>query len=120
MDYHQDPLTWNEDETVEQEKLLKVKSTQEYQLESFMWVMGDPRGRSFVQRLMVEMAGLYRPSFQAAGAPDLTAFREGERNVALRLLGEIKTHCPELLLQMTKEQQEHDATIASIKQRPRN
>lgn len=55
-----------------------------------LFVMGDQRGRAFVWALL-ESAGLYRSSF--APAQEM-AFLEGMRNMGLRLLADIQTHCP--------------------------
>jgi hypothetical protein len=50
---------------------------------------------------LFERCHIYETSFgfDALGM----AFREGERNVGLKLVGEIQVHCPEQYLQMMKE-----------------
>lgn len=56
------------------------------------WLMGDPRGRRIARRLLTE-GGVFRLSY--TGEPVSTAFREGERNAGLRLLGRLLRAAPE-------------------------
>lgn len=72
------------------------------QIESALkWLMADPRGRRLV-RLVLEWGGFWRTSFtgEALG----TVFREGERNVASRLLALVTEHCPERLVDLMKNE----------------
>ena len=46
--------------------------------------VGDARGRRVLYKIL-EWGHLYQPSFQS-GDPHGTAFRDGERNLALRIL----------------------------------
>ncbi|MBT9467210.1 hypothetical protein [Hydrogenophaga sp.] len=64
------------------------------------WVMSDKRGRRHVWR-QLELAGVYRLSYTG---DEGTIFNEGQRNMGLRLLGDITTHCPEQYIEMLKEQ----------------
>ena|ERR1044071_2893288 len=66
------------------------------------WVMSDQRGRRHVWR-QLELAGVYRLSH--TGEPHGTSFNEGQRNVGLRLLAEVSTHCPDEYMLMLKEHQ---------------
>lgn len=68
--------------------------------EDLKWLMSEVRGRRIAWRLLTR-AGVFRLSY--TGEPISTTFREGERNVGLRLLAEINTHCPELYALMAQE-----------------
>ncbi|API59633.1 hypothetical protein BSL82_10145 [Tardibacter chloracetimidivorans] len=59
------------------------------------WLMADLRGRRMVRRLL-EQAGVFRSSFNGEALG--TAFREGERNIGLRLLALVTEHAPERLV----------------------
>lgn len=50
------------------------------------YVLNDPRGRRFLWELLGD-CGLYRLSYEHSGSA--TMFKEGERNVALRLMTRI-------------------------------
>jgi hypothetical protein len=64
------------------------------------WLMSNKRGRRVVWRLL-EKAGLYRSSFNNSGS--ITAFNEGQRNVGLRLMALIHTHCAEQYMTLLQE-----------------
>jgi hypothetical protein len=62
--------------------------------------MSHQSGRRFVWRYLDRM-GLWRTSF--TGDRQGTDFREGMRNIALMLWGDLQKACPELLLRMQEE-----------------
>lgn len=64
------------------------------------WVMADARGRRTLWRLL-EQAGIYRSSF--GPTPEVTAFNEGQRNVGLRLMGDLIACAPDEFLTMQTE-----------------
>jgi hypothetical protein len=66
----------------------------------FAWLMSDTRGRRFMWR-MLEFTGLYRSSFTGNNE---TFFKEGARNVGLRLISDIHEFAPESYTQMLDEQ----------------
>jgi hypothetical protein len=71
----------------------KASKVRERQLaEAFKWLMGDARGRMLMWERLGE-AGIFRSSM--AERPELTAFREGRRDLGLRDLGQIMRLCPE-------------------------
>ena len=81
----------------EQEKLDRITKRQE--ADDIKWLMSDPRGRRIMWGLL-ELTGVYRSSFTGNSE---TFFREGERNVGLKLVHKIHAHCPEKYATMTKE-----------------
>jgi hypothetical protein len=70
--------------------------------EAFKWLMADARGRLLMWERLGE-AGVFRISF--ASSAELTAFREGRRDMGLRDLELIMRLCPEQYLRMAAEQQ---------------
>lgn len=60
------------------------------ELEDFKWLMGSKRGRRIVRRLL-NITGVHRTSFHNSGS--VTAFNEGQRNVGLKLMDMINSHC---------------------------
>lgn len=68
-------------------------------------IMAFRRGRAFVYRIL-EQCGIYRTSF--ASDAMAMAFREGERNVGLRLLAEVTEVSPEKYYTMLKEARERE------------
>lgn len=69
-------------------------------------VMSTAEGRRFIWKMLGD-AGVFSPTF-IAGAPDVSAFNEGARNVGLRLLGDITSEAPEQYLIMQKEAMTND------------
>jgi hypothetical protein len=69
--------------------------------EAFRWLMADARGRLLMWERLGE-AGVFRISMERT--PELTAFREGRRDMGLRDLNLIMKLCPEQYARMTAEQ----------------
>lgn len=67
------------------------------------WLMSVPRGRRIVWRLLEE-TGQFRSSFTGNSE---TFFREGERNVGLKITALIGQHCAEDYAKMLLEQQDY-------------
>lgn len=63
-------------------------------------LLSTPDGRAWTFRLLSE-AHIFQPSYTAE--PFSTAFKEGERNVGLKLLSDIIRTCPEAFTQMLTE-----------------
>jgi len=70
--------------------------------EAFRWLMADARGRLLMWERLSE-AGVFRSSI--APSAELTAFREGRRDMGLRDLDLIMRLCPEQYARMAAEQQ---------------
>ena len=83
-------------EDVEQAR--KVERDQEKA--DFAWLMSDKRGRRFIWR-MLETTGVYRSSFTGNSE---TFFREGSRNVGLKLISDIHEFAPDAYPMMLEEQ----------------
>lgn len=69
------------------------------EVDDLRWMMSDKRGRRVMWRLL-ETSGVYRSSFTGNSE---TFFREGQRNVGLKLLADIHEHCPDAFVLMLKE-----------------
>lgn len=94
-----DPLDTKAQEKAESDRKEAAERTEHQRTEDFKWLMADPRGRRIVWWLL-EQAGVYRSSFTGNSE---TFFREGERNIGLKIVFMIHSHCPELYAKMTKE-----------------
>ena len=78
------------------------KALSRQEADDFKWLMSDKRGRRYMWR-QLEKTGVFRSSFTSTS--NETFFREGERNVGLRLLALINVHCPDRYNQMVTENQ---------------
>ena len=81
-------------EAAEREKLQAERD-----LNDTRWVLSMPQGRRFLYRLLAE-CGVYRSSFTGSSE---TFFREGQRNVGLKLLEELEVADAESYLLMLRE-----------------
>jgi hypothetical protein len=70
------------------------------QLEQLVKFMQDPHGRKYIYDLLASV-GIYSTTFSANALT--MAFREGERNIGLRLVADLTEASPELYLMMLKE-----------------
>lgn len=64
-------------------------------------LMENPEGRAWIYAKLEE-CHIWGSSF-TPGAPDLTAFREGERNIGLRLLADVMAEAPAQYVTMVRE-----------------
>jgi len=64
-------------------------------------IMLTSEGRSWMYRKLVA-CHIYEPSF-VPGSSDITAYREGERNVGNLLLQEVQLAAPQQYIEMVKE-----------------
>lgn len=78
---------------------LQEEKARRLETDDLKWLMSDKRGRRVMWRLL-ETTGVYRSSFTGNSE---TFFREGQRNVGLRLLSDIHEHCPDAFVVMLKE-----------------
>lgn len=70
----------------------------------FKWLMGDPRGRRLMLRLLSD-AGVFRTTYDP-GIKDAATemiFREGQKNLGYKIIAEMTRLCPDKYLEMLKE-----------------
>lgn len=92
-----------DDATAEREEARRKARVQQAE-DDIRWLMAQPQGRRFVERLM-ETSGVFHGSF-VAGAADRTAFNEGRRSVGNQVFGEVIALCPERYVQLLQERNE--------------
>lgn len=81
------------------EQVLLEEKARRQEVDDLRWMMSDKRGRRVMWRLL-ETTGVYRSSFTGNSE---TFFREGQRNVGLKLLADIHENCPDAFVTMLKE-----------------
>ncbi|EPL1955850.1 hypothetical protein JRB55_004885 [Citrobacter freundii] len=74
-------------------------------IDDIKFVMGSEQGRRVVWSIL-ERGKVFSPCF--AGDSHLTAFNEGQRNMALVLLQRVMAHCPDQYLKMAAEASEQE------------
>lgn len=72
-------------------------------IDDIQFVMGSEQGRRVVWSLL-EQGAVFAPCFTTD--PYATAFKEGQRNLALALFQRVMAHCPDQYLKMAKEAEE--------------
>ncbi len=83
-----------------EERGKKEVLAREQELNDIRALMHDEWGRRVMWRLL-EMAGVYRTSFDASN--NRICFNEGRRDVGLHLIADVDEACPEALVLMSKE-----------------
>lgn len=91
------------DETAEVERQYREREKRDE--EDIRHVMSDAQGRRIVWKIL-EQANVFGPCF--ATDPYVTAFKEGQRNLALALFQRVMSCCPELYLTMADEARKQD------------
>lgn len=71
--------------------------------EDFKWLLSGPRGRRIAWE-QLESTGVFQSSFCAD--PHVSAFKEGQQDFGRRLLARIMGLCPELFVEMIKENED--------------
>lgn len=99
-----DPFDLDAQQEKANARKLDEKLMSQQEVEDFLWVMRDARGRRFMWRLL-SMTHIFKTSFTGNSE---TFFREGERNIGCRYMDEIHTHCHELYGSMVREQKDKD------------
>ncbi len=95
-------MTYNASEEKQVEQARKQAEKDEaLKLSVIKNLMDTSPGRSFVYD-QLNSGHIFSTSF-VQGSPDASAFREGERNHALRLLADVMNACPESYLTMCEE-----------------
>lgn len=96
-----DPTDIEGQQHAQQELQQKLKLETDTEESDFKWLMKQKRGRRIVWRFL-DSAGVFRTSFNTNSMT--MAFNEGNRNVGLKLVALIHSLCPELYIEMVKEQ----------------
>ena len=97
---HRDPTDLRGQERQKEDAELARKVDRDQEKADFAWLMSDRRGRRFIWR-MLETTGVYRSSFTGNSE---TFFREGARNVGLKLISDIHEFAPDAYPLMLEEQ----------------
>lgn len=96
-----DPIDLRGQEQARAEKARLEKHARQEEREDVKWLMRSKQGRRVAWRLL-DQAGVFRLSY--AGNSNDTIFREGMRNMGLRLMAQINEACPEQYNLMVQEQ----------------
>ena len=83
-----------------------VKIQEQKRANDLKAVMDTPQGRAVLWRVLA-YCGVFQSSF-VAGQSDTTAFKEGQRNVGLKLLAQLQEHCPEQYRKAETEARQED------------
>jgi hypothetical protein len=100
MAKHHDPLDLRGQDRLREDRDQAQKVERDQEKADFAWLMSDKRGRRFMWR-MLEVTGVYRSSFTGNSE---TFFREGARNVGLKLIADIHEFSPDSYTTMLDEQ----------------
>lgn len=87
------------DEAQVKEAENKAKRGRERELDDLRTILLLPGGRRFVWRYLEE-CGVFKTSFTGSSE---TFFREGQRNIGLKLIADVTESDPNALVQMMKE-----------------
>ncbi|HGW9581438.1 TPA: hypothetical protein ACNEFQ_001634 [Escherichia coli] len=78
----------------------KKHDLEQREKDDIKFVMGSEQGRRVIWGVL-EQGKVFSACF--AGDPQVTAFNEGQRNLALALFQRVMAHCPEQYLKMAAE-----------------
>ncbi|EMX0849489.1 hypothetical protein AAF302_000696 [Pluralibacter gergoviae] len=94
-----------DDEKMREANARKQRELAQRDVEDITFVMDSARGRRVVWALL-EQGKVFSPCF--AVDPQVTAFNEGQRNLALALFQRVMAYCPEQYLKMAAEASEQE------------
>lgn len=83
----------------------KKHDLEQREKDDIKFVMGSEQGRRVVWSLL-EKGQVFGTCFNVD--PNITAFNEGQRNLALVLFQRVMTHCPDQYLKMAAEASEQE------------
>ncbi|EAS8401451.1 hypothetical protein RH756_000732 [Salmonella enterica] len=83
----------------------KKHDLEQREKDDIKFVMDSEQGRRVIWS-MLERGKVFSPCF--AGDSHLTAFNEGQRNLALALFQRVMAHCPDQYLKMAAEASEQE------------
>jgi len=78
----------------------RAKLGADLEKKDIQWLMGTPRGRRIVYRIL-DRAAVFQVTFDTNALR--MAFAEGRKNEGYALLGLILAHCPDRYIEMIKE-----------------
>lgn len=91
------------------EDRLKESFEQKQELADIRYVLSDPRGRRYILKYL-SAAGFYRNEFSPHA--DYRAFRDGQRNIAAKMLMDVLEVDPEaygkMLIEFAREESGHE------------
>lgn len=95
-----DPTDLDGQQARQEQGVRESAEQQAQEARDYAWLMGSPAGRRILWQILSE-AGVYRVSM--APDPYQTAFKEGRRDIGLRVLTRINQHAPEQFAAMQRE-----------------
>lgn len=98
-------MTDFDDDSLKAEKAAKQELLAQRDIEDIQFVMNSEKGRRVVWS-MLEKGQVFGACFNVD--PHITAFNEGQRNLALLLLQRVMEHCPDQYLKMAAEASEQE------------
>lgn len=93
-------MTDVDDDKLRDDQLARQQLLAQRDIDDIKFVMGSEQGRRVVWSLL-ERGKVFSPCF--SGDSHLTAFNEGQRNLALALFQRVMAHCPDQYLKMAAE-----------------
>ncbi|EMB5520812.1 hypothetical protein U7Q95_003392 [Escherichia coli] len=96
-------MTDFDDDSLKAEKAAKQEFLAQRDIDDIQFVMNSEKGRRVVWSLL-EKGQVFGACFNVD--PHITAFNEGQRNLALMLFQRVMAHCPDQYLKMATEAQE--------------
>lgn len=98
-------MTYIDDEERKSELEAEQQILAQRDIEDIQFVMNSEKGRRVVWS-MLEKGQVFGACFNVD--PHITAFNEGQRNLALLLLHRVMAHCPDHYLKMAAEASEQE------------
>lgn len=98
-------MTDFDDDSLKAEKAAKQKLLAQREIDDIQFVMNSEKGRRVVWSLL-EKGQVFGACFNVD--PHITAFNEGQRNLALMLFQRVMAHCPDQYLKMAAEASEQE------------
>lgn len=98
-------MTDFDDDQLVSETARKKEILLQRDIDDIRFVMDSAQGRRVIWAVL-EQGKVFSACF--AGDPQVTAFNEGQRNLALALFQRVMAHCPEQYLKMAAEASEQE------------
>lgn len=98
-------MTDFDDDNLKAERAAKQELLAQRDIEDIQFVMGSEQGRRVIWEVL-KHGKVFAPCF--AVDPQVTAFNEGQRNLALALFQRVMAHCPDQYLKMADEASEQE------------